>query len=88
MDLFIDRYYENEVENKLNYHQLLYGTSTPNLTPELTFINCVVGDSFRTGNVLIIVKTPIDNVHVKNGEVHLQEFKIANNMKRFTLESL
>jgi hypothetical protein len=85
MDLFIDRYYENEVENKLNYHQLLYGSTDLNPTPELTFINCVVGDSFRTGNSLIVIKTPIDDVHVKNGEVYLQEFKIANNIKRFTL---
>jgi hypothetical protein len=88
MDLFIDKYYENEVENKLNYYQLLYGTSTPNSTPGLNFINCVVEDSFRTGNSLIVIKTLIDDVHVKNGEVYLQEFKIANNMKRFTLESL
>jgi hypothetical protein len=82
MDLFIDKYYENEVENKLNYYRLLYGTSDSisSLTIEGTYQS-----SFRTGNSLIIVSTDIDTVKVKNGSVYLQEFKIADNMKRFTL---
>jgi len=81
MDLFIDRYYENEVENKLNYHKILYGDSDSNLTIEGTY-----QFSFRTGNSLIVVsESSINSVKVINNGVYLQEFRIANNMKRFTL---
>jgi hypothetical protein len=84
MDLFIDKYYENEVENKLNYHKILYGNSDDlNLT-----IEGIYQFSFRTGNSLIVVSESINSVKVINNGVYLQEFKIANNMKRFTLESL
>jgi hypothetical protein len=85
MDLFIDKYYENEVVNKLDYYKLLYSPDSGDFIIEGTYETHI-----KAGNSLIVIaqSSNIDNVHVKNEEVYLQEFKIANNMKRFTLESL
>jgi Zn/Cd-binding protein ZinT len=85
MDLFIDQYYKNEVENKLDYYKILYDPEIGNYTIEGDYLSFV-----KAGNSLIVValSSDIDDVHVKDGNEFLQEFKIAANMKRFTLESL
>jgi hypothetical protein len=83
MDFFIDKYYKKDVENKLNYHQILYGTNDAASfqviggTPTTTIIN---------GNVILLYSNSIDNIHVLVNNVYMQEFKISTTAKKFVLE--
>lgn len=81
MDLFIDKSYENDVESKLNYHSLLYGSSEA-----LTGLT-VIGTyqySFKSGDAIIVRSTSISGVHITNSSGnYLQEFLIGNDTKKF-----
>ena len=84
MDLFIDKYYEQEVEKKFDYYKLLYGTSDG---ASGLIIEGTPESSFRTGNVLFVKASTanIDAIRVKNSNIYLQEFRIANNLKKFII---
>jgi hypothetical protein len=81
MDLFIDKYYQNSVENKINYYDFLYASSDSLSNYD------ILGTyqfSFKSGGAILVRSTTIDDVHIKNedGEF-LQEFKISSDMKKF-----
>jgi hypothetical protein len=83
MDFFIDKYYKKDVENKLNYHQILYGT---NDTASYQVIGGTPTAEIIHGNVVILFSNSIDSIHVLVNNVYMQEFKIATNAKKFVLE--
>jgi hypothetical protein len=83
MDFFIDKYYEKDVENKLNYHQVLYGT---NGTASYQVIGGTPTATIINGNVVVLFSNSIDTIHVLVNNVYMQEFKIAINAKKFVLE--
>jgi hypothetical protein len=95
MDFFIDKYYKKDVENKLNYHQILYGTNDDASfqviggTPTTTSFQVIGGTPTTTiihENVVVLFSSSIDNVHVLVNNVYMQEFKISTTAKKFVLE--
>jgi hypothetical protein len=85
MDFFIDKYYKKDVENKLNYHQILYETNDT-ASYEYEVIGGTPTTTIIHGNVLVLFSSSIDNIHVLVNNVYMQEFKISTTAKKFVLE--
>jgi hypothetical protein len=89
MDLFLDEFYKNDCEKKLNYTKLLYGF-TSNTQEQLTIQNAG-GEScnyiFAEDNAFLIICSNIDEVHVYSNTTksYLQEVKISTNAKKFMI---
>jgi hypothetical protein len=85
MDLFIDTYFKKEVEDKINYYDFLYNFNQGQNLGSLV----IEGGSdryFISDKSLIVVKlSGIDGVKVRNATGYLQESKITDTAKRFTL---
>jgi hypothetical protein len=93
MDLFIDKYYENEVKNKLNYYEFINNYASLVHTLQSPFSLVIEEGKSRTifkyENVILVrtnLGSSVDGVHVKDGAKYLQEYRLADNLKKFIIE--
>jgi hypothetical protein len=89
MNLYIDKYYKSDSENKINYASLLFNNTTDisgyTLTPSVatTYV------SSQPDCIVIISNENLNNVHMyvsENNTVrYLQETLISDNAKKFII---
>jgi len=88
MDLFLDKYYEKDCGNKINYYKLLKGTNST-ITDDYTFIGELTGKSiYQTDNrVVLIIGSNLADIHLyKNSDKeYCYEIMIAADVKKFVL---
>jgi hypothetical protein len=92
MDLYLDKQYLKECENKLNYYTVINNTS--HSTTDLTglVVTGIASNNYiaiKTGNTLVIYSKPgfdISNVHVKKNDVFCYETRISTTAKKFILD--
>jgi hypothetical protein len=85
MDLFIDKQYELECENKLDYFRLLYGTGD---SPSYSFVGGTPTFTVAHGNVIVIVasEASVGNISVlKPDGSYAYEFRISATAKKFII---
>jgi len=88
MDLFVDKYFKKDVENKFDYHQLFHGSSDPapsgvtftGTTPNVTRI------VFHNKTILVCDPSNIDSIKALENNVYLQEYKVSSTCKKYIVE--
>jgi hypothetical protein len=89
MDLFVDKYFKKDVENKFNYYQLLYGT-TDALPAGVVLIGNTGNTVTISHNNTILVCDPspsaLNLIKARKNNVYLQEYTITSNCKKYIVE--
>ena len=86
MELFIDKYYNEDVENKIDYNKVLYGTDSGT---DFNFFNetPLAGYYFFGGKVIFAFGSNIDRVKVIKDGIYAQEFRISDRCKKFIIHN-
>lgn len=89
MDLFVDKGYKLDSENKVNYAQVL-SSGAGSLPSGYSLEGSASGHSvYVTGNAVIVTKeSGIDSIHVvkESTGAFMHETRISSNAKKFVLE--
>jgi hypothetical protein len=85
MNLYLDQYYKNDCENKVNHSKLLYNQESV-LPADYAFTavsNPVI--FYENDTVIVAISDSIDDLHLikASGKEYCQEFKISDTVKKF-----